>query len=48
MDRWLAMGKTDALIAAVLLSSLLGLVMFAAVNLLTGRLLHKYVQGTGD
>jgi NitT/TauT family transport system permease protein len=48
MDRWLAMGKTDALIAAVLLSSLLGLVMFAAVNLLTDRLLHRYVQGTGD
>lgn len=48
MDRWLAMGKTDALIAAVLLSSLLGLAMFAAVNLLTDRLLGKYVQGTGD
>jgi ABC-type nitrate/sulfonate/bicarbonate transport system permease component len=42
------MGKTDALIAAVLLSSLLGLLMFAAVNLLTDRLLHRYVQGTGD
>jgi hypothetical protein len=26
----------------------LGLVMFAAVNLLTDRLLHRYVQGTGD
>ena len=48
MDRWLAMGKTDALIAAVLLSSLLGLLMFAAVNLLTDRLLHRYVQGSGD
>ncbi|MEI6239181.1 MAG: ABC transporter permease [Planctomycetia bacterium] len=48
MDRWLAMGKTDALIAAVLLSSLLGLLMFAAVNLLTDRVLQKYVQGTGD
>ena len=48
MDRWLAMGKTDALIAAVLLSSLLGLAMFAAVNLVTDRLLHHYVQGTGD
>lgn len=48
MDRWLAMGKTDALIAAVILSSLLGLAMFAAVNLLTDRLLHRYVQGTGD
>ena len=48
MDRWLAMGKTDALMAAVLLSSLLGLAMFAAVNLLTDRLLGKYVQGTGD
>lgn len=48
MDRWLAMGKTAALIAAVLLPSLLGLLMFAAVNTLTDRLLHCYVQGTGD
>lgn len=48
MDRWLAMGKTDALIAAVLLSSLLGLVMFATVGLLTDRLLGRYLAGTGD
>lgn len=48
MDRWLAMGKTDALIAAVLLSSLLGLVMFAAVSLVTDRLLRRYRAGTGD
>lgn len=48
MDRWLAMGKTDALIAAVLLSSLLGLVMFAAVGLLTDRLLRRYLAGTDD
>jgi NitT/TauT family transport system permease protein len=48
MDRWLAMGKTDALIAAVLLSSLLGLTMFAAVSLLTDQLLRRYLPGTGD
>jgi NitT/TauT family transport system permease protein len=48
IDRWLAMGKTDALIAAVLLSSLLGLVMFTAVSLLTDRLLRRYLAGTGD
>lgn len=48
MDRWLAMGKTDALIAAVMLSSLLGLVMFAAVSVLTDRLLRRYLAGTGD
>ena len=48
MDRWLAMGRTDALIAAVLLSSLLGLLMFASVSLLTDRLLGRYLAGTGD
>ena len=48
MDRWLATGRTDALMAAVLLSSLLGLGMFAAVNLLTDRLLGRYVQKAGD
>jgi len=48
MDRWLAMGKTDALIAAVLLSSLLGLAMFTAVSLVTDRLLRRYLPGTGD
>lgn len=48
MDRWLAMGKTDALIAAVFLSSLLGLCMFTAIGLLTDRLLRRYLAGTGD
>jgi ABC-type nitrate/sulfonate/bicarbonate transport system permease component len=48
MDRWLAMGRTDALIAAVLLSSLLGLLMFTAVGLLTDRLLGRYLAGTGE
>lgn len=48
MDRWLAMGRTDAIMAAVLLSSLLGLLMFTAVALLTDRLLGRYLAGTGD
>jgi len=48
MDRWLASGRTDALIAAVLLSSLLGLVLFAAVSLLTDLVLVRYRRGTGD
>lgn len=48
MDRWLAMGKTDALMAAVLLSSLLGLLMFTVVGLLTNRLLGRYLAGSGD
>jgi len=48
MDRWLAMGRTDAIIAAVLLSSLLGLLMFTLVGLVTDRLLGRYLSGTGD
>lgn len=48
MDRWLAMGRTDALFAAVILSSLLGLVLFTAVNLVTGRVLRRHLPPGGD
>lgn len=47
MTGWQSLQKTDALIAAVLVSTLLGLVMFGLVNLISLLLLSRWTRAAG-
>ncbi|MEM6691945.1 MAG: ABC transporter permease subunit [Planctomycetota bacterium] len=44
MSGWQAMAQTDALIAAIVASTLLGLLLFGLINLLTRTLLSRWVK----
>jgi len=47
MTGWQSLQRTDALIAAVLVSTLLGVSMFVLVNLVSRTLLRRWTQAAG-
>jgi NitT/TauT family transport system permease protein len=47
MTGWQSLQRTDALMAAVLVSTLLGVTMFVIVNILSKTILRRWTQAAG-
>jgi NitT/TauT family transport system permease protein len=47
MTGWQSLQKTDALMAAIIVSTILGVAMFAIVNLISSTLLYRWTKSSG-